>query len=454
MYKCTNCWKVYTMSLWKCNQCWEFGTIQEDNSIVSSENAKNWSTSSKKVVLPTKYDYKSKNQKSIFRYDFKSSSLNNIFWGWLTKWSVNYLSAEPGTWKSTMLWQLLWLLENSNLKILYYSWEENEFQIWERLKRIYEWNENYLNNIDVYFWESLEEFQGLIDRDRPDIVILDSLQKVKSIDKDWDTWSISQQSYCIDKITFYLKRSQITWFVIGHVNKEWDLAGSKKIEHIVDWVYVMSWQEGRTDSIRLLKCLKWRFWGTDSVVVMRMWEKWFTILDPEHAFKAFIEESWDGPWTVFSPTLEWNQLFLLEVQSLLTPMAFSFPKRVGERFSNKRLDMLIAIILKVTSFPLNEKDLFLNVIWPVWKNPISLDLAVVSSILSSVLWKNIKNYIFLWEVWLLGEIRTIPKQEEIIKKLLNMWYKEEQIISREKYKNILELLNWVFEVWKSKEKEV
>jgi len=192
--------------------------------------------------------------------------------------------------------------------------------------------------------------------------------------------------------------------------------------------------------------LKGRFWGTDNVVVMKMTSKWFEILDPENAFKAFVEESWTGVWSVFCPILEWNQLFLLEVQSLLTPMLFSNPKRTSIWISYQKLDIIIAVLMKQTGFALETKDIFLNIIWPVSKNTVWVDLSIVSSILSSILNIEIKNYVFVWQVWLLGEIRTIPKQDEIEKKLINMWYTNDQIISRNKYKTIRELLVWIFKV--------
>lgn len=440
MYKCTNCGYITSIQMWKCKECWTFDSFQEEvsNEVVS----KKWGT----THIPQKFDYSGKNENKLVRYFFHSSSLNNIFWGWLVKWSVNYLSAEPGTGKSTILGQLLGLLEDKTLRVVYYSWEENEHQVADRLKRLYQDDLEPLSRIDLYYWESLEEVLGIVDRDSPDIVIIDSLQKIRSIEKEGDSGSISQQKLCIDKLTFSLKRKWITGIIIWHVNKEWDLAGAKSIEHIVDWVYMMEGQDWRTDSIRLLKSLKWRFWGTDNVVVMKMTSKGFDILDPEYAFKAFIEESGGWVWSVFCPVLEWNQLFLLEVQSLITPMAFTFPKRVCVWLNSQKNDILIAVLFKQTRFPINTKDAFLNIIWPVTKNTVWVDLGVMCSYLSSLLNIELKNYIFIWQVGLLWEIRTVPKQDEIEKKLLNMWYKEENIISRNKYKSIIELLKGVFKL--------
>jgi len=446
-YKCTQCSEIYEVYKPTCIKCSTFWSLEEaSNEEIRKENKySQW-----KYFLPKKFDYKdSKNEKRIWRELFNNESLNNIFWWWLTKWSVTYLSAEPWTWKSTFLWQILGFLKNQKLKVLYYSWEENEYQIAQRLERLYPDDPEILKRIDLYFWESLESLLWLIERDSPDIVIVDSLQKIKSWEKDWETWSISQQKYCIDRITFELKSKGITWFVIGHVNKDWALAWAKMIEHIVDGVYIMWWQTWRTDSIRLLKSLKSRFGWTDNVVVMKMWNNWFTILDPKLASKAFVEESWEWAWTVFSGVLEWNQLLLIEIQTLITSTAYNFPKRVSIWLSAQRLDILIATLLNKTNFPLNEKDIFLNVIGPIWKdNSNWLDLWVIVSLLSSVLQKNLKEYVFLGEVGLLGEIRTIPKQDELITKLKNIWYDNSQIITRDQYKSLDSLITDFFKIRK------
>lgn len=447
MYKCSNCWYETKNKSFKCDKCGEFGTLeqyQEAKSTKMSTTTRSSDVKYSSVTLPSKFDY-NQDIKQFERYQFKSSSLNEIFgWG-LVKGSVNYLSAEPWTWKSTLLWQLWQLLENESLKILYYSGEENESQISSRLKRLYQDNVSLIDNINLYYWESLEELMWLIDRDSPDIVIVDSLQKIRSVDKEGDTGSIWQQSYCIDRLTFFLKSKQITGFVIWHVNKDWDLAGSKKIEHIVDAVYVMEWQESRMDSIRLIKSLKCRFGEVWTVVVLKMTERWFEILDQENAFKAFIQESWDWPWSVFTPVIEWNQLFLLEIQSLLVDSMYSNPKKTWIGISYQKLDILIAVLMNITKFPIDSKDVFVNVIGFMSKDSI-IDLWVLASMISYILKKNVKNYLFIWQVWLMWEIRTLPRQDEIIRRLLKLWYKREQIVTRENAKNLLELISKYFDI--------
>lgn len=445
-YICTNCKFETPKKAMTCPNCKEFWTMEvwiQDNWNKKSQNYQ-------KVNLPIKYDYKKRVDESLKRYAFNSESLNEFFWSswknqkWLVKGSINFLSAEPWTWKSTFLWQILNFLEDKSLKVLYYSWEENTFQIWDRLNKLYSKNLNLLNNINVYYWENLEEFLGLVERDQPDLVVLDSIQTIYSNEKDTPKMSLSQQEFCIEKIRSIFKEKEMTAFVIWHVNKDWDLAWKKTLEHMVDWIFFLEWQEGRTDSIRIMKSLKNRYWWNDNIVVMKMNENWFKIVEASEAFKIFIEESWNWPWWAFTWILEWNQLFLLEIQSLLTSTSFSYPARVWEWISKQKLDILIATLINQTKFALNTKDIFINIISPFKFKNINIDLATISSIISSFLEKDIKKYIFIWQVDLQWVIRTVPKQEELVKKLLKMGYKSENIITREKYNNINDLIKKLF----------
>lgn len=436
MWKCSSCWHIHRLKTFTCQSCKEFWTVEEVIESSSKQKKSVWS-------LPKRYDYQSET-KQFIRYSLNSQSLNDIFWWGLVKWSVSYLSAQPGAWKSTFLTWLLNFLDDKSLRMCYYSWEESESQVWNRFQRLHWKDSEILDRVDIYFWESLEELINIIEETEVDIVVLDSLQKIKSSEKDWETWSISQQKYCIDTLTFKLKELGKTGIIIWHVNKEGDLAWAKSIEHIVDQVYIIEGQDWRTDSIRLLKSLKGRFWWVDTIVVMKMTEKWFMILDPEIAFKAFIEESWSWSWSCFVPILEWNQLFLLEVQSLMNPMIYSSPKRVSIGLSPQKLDILLAVIWRVTKFKVQEQDIFVNIIWPVNRSTEWLDLWVVSCILSSITKIEVKDYLFIWQVWLLWEIRSLPRQEEIVRKLKNLWYSDDKIITREKCKSLTELLQLVF----------
>ena len=424
MYKCLSCWFETEVELTYCKKCKE----KDSFSFIKQSD-----TDIKRIInLPKRYNSWGKT-KEFTRYLFNKTMLNDFFWWGLVKGSVNLLWAQPWAWKSTFLWQLPAFLEE-DLRIMYYSWEENAIQVWNRLERLH-WKESpILDRIDLYFGTDIDEFLGLIESTSPDIVVLDSINSLAGI-------SLSVQAEYLAKVTHFLKSKNITWFIIAHINKSGELGWRKTLEHDVDWIFMMEGQEGRTDSIRILKVLKLRFGEADNVVVMSMWEKGFTIIDANEAFKMFIEESPDQAWSIFCPVLEWNQLFLVEVQSILSEANYSFPQRVAIGINKQKLDILVATILKNTGVTsIKDMDVFLNVIAPPSFRNINVDLAAIMSMISSQKNINLKKYVFIGGVWLGGEIRSVSKQETIIKRLINIGYDEDKIITRKNYKNIREVI--------------
>lgn len=419
MYSCSECGFQSPVSLVVCKDC------SARNTFTYTQTEK---TTSK--TLPSAYK-KGQQNKDFQRYLFNDSSLNELFWGGVVKGSVNFFSAEPGAGKSTFLGQLGLLLKD-NLNIVYFSGEENESQVYSRMERLY--GKESLDNVSVYYGDDVDIFIGIIDRDRPDIVILDSINSISGE-------SYTRQADNMRMVTKALKTYNITGFIIGHINKAWEISGKKTLEHEVDGVFMISGQENRTDSIRILKALKLRFGPTDNVVVMRMWQRGFSIIEPSESFKIFVEESPNAPGSVFTPVLEWNQLFLLEVQSIITESSYSQPANVGIGINKQHLSIILATIAKVTQMKVfKEQDIFVKFLAPEDFSNVKVDLAVVMSLISSYLKKNLKQYIFIGIVWLAWEIRSVPRQEEIKKRLIKHGYKEENIITREKYKNIVELI--------------
>ena len=214
---------------------------------------------------------------------------------------------------------------------------------------------------------------------------------------------------------------------------------------------MISGKDDRTDSIRILKALKLRFWNVNNIVLMKMEQDWFHIQNPKDSFKLFVEESSDSAWSVLCPVLEGNQLLLIEIQSLLEDQAYSYPQKVWLGINKQKLDIIMATLhksLKISD--LKEKDLFVKVLSPFQFKNIHLDLAVACSIISSFFNINFKEYIFIGELGLSWEIRSIPKQKEIKERLIKMWFKEKYIIDRTKASNLPILLREVLKIWASK----
>ena len=435
-FKCSNCKKEFTRERSVCDNCSEIWTISEQfESIVWKKSVnlvKKYSNSELKVANVK--DSAASTTLEENRFLFSSKELNHLFWQWLTEASITLLSWEPWIWKSTFLMQLPEFLKDPK-KILYISWEESETQIVNRAKRL-----NVLkHDINVAFCDSLEKTIAYLEEYKPDVFILDSLQTLVSESLDWSKGWIQQTKYCLSELISYLKPHNITSFFIWHVNKDWDIWGAKALEHLVDTVIYIEGETGRTDKFKILKVIKNRYWALDKIVCFEMVETWLKIISPEEASSYFIKDFQENsPWCVLGATLEWNQIFMSEIQSLAEKSEYSYPKRVITSFKSDRFDTLIATMKNVLKTQITDKDIYVNIINNTKFNTSdTLDLPILAAIISKLTGISSWRKVFIWRVWLLWEVRTVSWQDELIKKLKNLWFVE--IISSSNCKSLTDL---------------
>lgn len=425
MYICKECGFKSSISATRCKSCGAINSFEETYEEKQDNSGKPKAT----TVLPKKFNPKDSKALSVKRLQFKTESLNTLFWGGLFVGSVNFLSAEPWAGKSTILWQLIDLLED-DIRILYYSGEENEQQVWSRLERLHWKNSPLLDKIDLYYGKDISVLLWLIEQGEVDIVVLDSINSLAGE-------SYTRQAEYMAEVTGALKRKKITGFIIGHINKSWEISWKKTLEHEVDAVFMLGGQGWREDNIRILKVLKQRFGETNNIAVLEMWERGFRVIDNTEAFKVFVTESPDISGSVFCPILEGNQLFLLEIQSLLVDPLYSYPQKVINGWQKVKADTVLAILSKHTKIAeFQQQDVIINVIAPNNFSQLSISFAVAMSLLSSQTGINLKKYIFIWEIGLWWEIRSVAHQEEIIRRLKNLGYNENQIVTRKNFLDI------------------
>jgi len=445
-YKCNNCWYVSAIKLWKCPNCWKFGTFvafwdEEEKTKkkkirINKDKWKEIIERKKEIISKLKSDFSNKN-KYYYYYDIQSKELKRILVNWIKKAWIYLLWWEPWIWKSTLLLKLIneLITKNKNIKIIYFSWEELEEQIIERLIRLYPDLINYIwKNIFIIYEEKIENILNIIDEEKPNIIMLDSIQTVYSENIDWIAWWIAQIKYISEKLTFYLKKNEITWFIIWHITKGWEIAWPKYLEHIVDVVLQFEWD--KYWNYRFLRAKKNRFWPSDEVGIFEMTDKW--LIETENYQNFLIENS---DWILWI-WLDQSRPILVPIETLITPQQYSFPKRDVIWFNYKRLDLIISILINYLKLPLKDRDIFINIPWEISFNDKWLDLAIAASIIYSILWKKYnKDIIFIWELNLSWKILKTTLHEKRIKEALNLWYKNEQIIDYSKIKNIKELKN-------------
>lgn len=436
MYICSSCWNESLKWTWQCSFCKEWNTLKEFKEAKIKSNNK---------VEVKKLEKISNNTSFEERFTTKSQELNSLLWGGIVTGSAILLSWEPWIWKSTLSLQLSdWVDKN----IIYVSWEENSNQISQRYKRLWiTWEKT-----SLLIESNLENIISTLEGNNTDLIIIDSISVITSWNWNWTAWSISQVRTCAETLVSFAKKTNTAMIIIWHVNKDWNLAWPKTLEHLVDTVLYLEWE--KYDDLRILRSLKNRFWSTWEIAIFKMLET--GLIDLPNPSKEFITSNNSSIWTSISVTLEWNRALIVEIESLTTYTKFGYPKRSPRWINSTKLDLIVAVLWKYSQVKLESYDVYVNIVrWLNIAEP-GIDLAIASCIISSKINKPIpKDTIFIWEISLTWEIKSCLKIEKRIKEALKLWFEniiipdiksenfwEKNII---KLKNIQELVKFIVE---------
>lgn len=335
-----------------------------------------------------------------------SGELNRVLGGGLVPGSLVLIGGEPGIGKSTLVLQNI--LSIRSRTILYISGEESAQQLKLRADRIGRLSDNCL----IVCETSLENIFEHIDSVDPDIVIVDSIQTIASDAIESSAGSVSQVRECSAQLLKYAKESNVPVLLIGHINKDGNIAGPKVLEHIVD--VVLQFEGDRQYMYRILRSIKNRFGSTSELGIYEMVQRGLReVTNPSELLLSQHAEDLSG--TAIGVTLEGIRPFLIEAQALVSTAAYGTPQRSVTGFDSKRMNMLLAVLEKRVGFKLIQKDVFLNIAGGLKVNDPALDLSVICAILSSNVDIAIDRGICMsGEVGLSGEIRPITRVEQRI----------------------------------------
>lgn len=408
MFVCSDCWNESLKWQWQCSFCKQWWTLKE----FREEKLKKWDVKwNIKELTKINNLIQSKEENRIIT---KSEELNNVLWWWIVSWSVILLSWEPWIWKSTITLELAnWVDE----EIIYVSWEETEYQLLDRAKRLRIKNEK----LSILWENCIENIIETLKNNKSKIVIIDSISVIHSETISSTAWSISQVKYISEMLVDFAKKTNTAVFIIGHITKDWNLAWPKTLEHIVDTVLYFEWD--KFDNLRILRWLKNRFGATSEVWIFRMNEKWLE--DLKNPWLEFVNSSEWTIWSSLSITIEWTRPIIIETESLTTYTKFGYPKRSSRWINSSKLDLIIAVLLKYTSVKLDSHDVYSNIArWLKIEEPW-IDLSLAVSIISSKLNKIIpKDIVFVWEISLTWKIKKVIFLEKRIKEAEKMWFKK------------------------------
>ncbi|MBI2448009.1 DNA repair protein RadA [Candidatus Microgenomates bacterium] len=415
-FVCNSCGAEYVRWQGKCGACQNWDSLQEVPVVATGKSGK-WKVESGGRASPL-ISLDKVDSKNFERIKTNIGEFDRVLGGGVVLGSLVLLGGDPGIGKSTLLLQsLVGISKNKDIeKILYISGEESAQQIKlraERLKikeeKIFLLSENDLGNI-----------VATIETEKPNLVIVDSIQTVYSANIASASGSIAQVKNATENLMRIAKTTNTPIFIIGHVTKDGGIAGPKTLEHLVD---VVLYLEGdRYQSFRILRGIKNRFGKTSEVGIFEMEQE--GMVEVANPSKVFLEERLEGASGVaVSAIVEGNRPFLVEIQALAAKSYFGYPKRTASGYDLNRLNLLIAIIEKRAGVDLSTHDVYLNIVGGIKVRENAVDLAVALAIISAVKNKALDSKTAIFgELGLSGEVRSVPNLEKRIEEATRLGF--------------------------------
>ncbi len=328
--------------------------------------------------------------------------LDNILGGGLVPGSLLLLGGDPGIGKSTLMLQLAGRLATSGSRVLYLSGEESASQIGMRARRLQVDGGQGLRLITETCFETVEQELG---REKPDVLIVDSIQTVYVSALDSIPGSVSQVRETAAGFLRLAKSEGITVILVGHVTKDGSIAGPRLLEHMVDTVLYFEGDGGQAH--RILRVVKNRFGSTNEIGLFRMGETGLEEVGDLSGY--FLEGRHAGePGSAVVCTMEGTRPLLVEVQALVTPSGYGTAQRVSTGYDGRRLAIMLAILEKRLGLPLASQDVFVNVAGGLRLVEPAADLGICLGIYSALRDKPLDpGAVFAGEVGLGGELRSV-----------------------------------------------
>ena len=434
-YICSECGFESPKWYGKCPSCGEWNTLNEELNSQQTKNSFSNSFSTVNQVLALD-DICGENDERI---PTKIEEFDRVLGGGIVKGSLVLLSGDPGIGKSTILLQICQNLGSKGQKILYVSGEESANQIKLRAVRIGVTTKN----LFILSQTDLATIVECIKAEKPDIVIIDSIQTMVYEQVNSSAGSITQVRECTNVFMHNAKGLGIPIFIVGHVNKDGAIAGPKVLEHIVDTV--LYFEGERNYSYRILRGVKNRFGSTNEIGVFEMTADGLKeVLNPSLMMISGRPKNTSG--TCVACVMEGTRPILAEVQGLVCATGFGTPRRMSTGFDYNRMSMLLAVLEKRAGYFFNNMDAYVNVVGGLKLDEPAADLTVALALVSSLKDKAVDDKtIAFGEVGLAGEIRAVNNCEQRITEAKRLGF-ERCIIPFHNYKSITNSLKSTFDI--------
>jgi DNA repair protein RadA/Sms len=346
------------------------------------------------------------------------SELDRVLGGGCIPGMTALIGGDPGIGKSTLMLKYAANMQSNGIESVYISGEESPHQIKRRAERI---NANG-GDLKIFCENDLSRIISWIEKNRPGIVIIDSIQTVFDPAEESSPGAAGQLRTVSSELIMQAKKMDICLFLIGHVTKDGFIAGPKMIEHMVD--AVLYFEGDRYHRFRILRTVKNRFGSTNEIGMFEMGDGGLTeVTNPSQYF--LNEETLGNPGTSIAASLEGTRPLLIEIQALVTDTTFNNPQRNCVGFDVKRLGKILAVLDKKMGFHISGSDIFLNVTGGGKITDPGADMSVAVSLVSSFREFRIPpKTVFCGEIGLNGEIRAVSGIEMRIKECIKLGFEK------------------------------
>jgi len=410
IYTCTECGASEPKWQGQCPSCHAWNTLVE--SIAETTSVSRFAPLAETAGLQKLAEVEAA---EVPRQPTGVSEFDRVLGGGLVAGGVVLIGGDPGIGKSTLLLQTLCHIGGAR-KAIYVSGEESPQQIAMRAKRL----GLDASPISLLAEINLEKIISMLQKHKPDIAVIDSIQTVYSEALQSAPGSVAQVRECSAQLTRLAKQAGITVILVGHVTKEGALAGPRVLEHIVDTV--LYFEGDQSSSFRLIRAFKNRFGAVNELGVFAMTEKGLReVTNPSALFLSHHSEQVAG--SCITVTMEGTRPLLIEIQALVDEAHAPNPKRLCVGLEQNRLAMLLAVLHRHAGVACFDQDVFINAVGGVKISEPAVDLAVLLSITSSLKNKPLDNKLIVFgEVGLAGEVRPVQRGQERLKEAAKLGF--------------------------------
>jgi DNA repair protein RadA/Sms len=397
-FTCQNCGAQYGKWTGKCENCGEWNSLVEQ--VVDTGKSVVARAGSSGSVLKAQSFRDIELEKAAARLGTGIPDLDTVLGGGILAGGVILLAGQPGIGKSTLLLQVTNHVAQ-NVATLYVSGEESTAQVKLRAERL---GADAGEQLSFAASTSADDIAATIRSGEYTCVVIDSIQTLSLAEITSAPGTVSQITNSSNVIIRAAKEAGAAVILVGHVTKEGSIAGPKVLEHLVD--VVLQFEGDRYGGFKVVRAIKNRYGSTAEPAIFEMYEGGLKVVENPSA--ALLAERQNSDGSVVLATLEGTRPLLVEIQALVNPTNFGYPKRTASGFDLNRLNLLIAVLERRTKLNLSDKDIYINVVGGLKLQDQAADLAICMAIASAAAGRQVSEQTVVFgEVGLGGEVRSV-----------------------------------------------